>query len=126
MYAMHENENIPFEQVQIEGHVVKQAGEENLDFLGPGHPVPIFDVIPENAEMRKHKFYTLRVCKDCRASWMDALAVWFEESGTFPESCGSGIFIRRNGVNVEIPHHEWEQIQRDNQADIDEEEQSFF
>lgn len=112
MYAMHENETIPFEQVQIEGHVVKQVGEENLDFLGPGHAVPIFDVIPEDAEMRAHRFYTLRVCKDCRASWLDALATWFAAAGEFPESIGSGIFVRRNGVNVEISHEEWETLQK--------------
>lgn len=52
------------------------------------------------------KFFTLRVCKDCRGDWMGAIKKWFN---TKPEreSCGSGIFIRRNGTNIEITEEEW-------------------
>jgi hypothetical protein len=50
--------------------------------------------------------YLLRVCKGCRAEWMAALKGWF---GAFEgkKSCGSGIFVRRNGATVEITEEEW-------------------
>ena len=53
------------------------------------------------------KFYTLRVCKDCRASWMQAIKDWFNEPIVKEESCGSGIYIRENGINKEITEEEW-------------------
>ena len=52
------------------------------------------------------QFYTLRVCKDCRGDWMLGIKKWFEEE-IVRESCGSGIFVRRNGRNVEITEEEW-------------------
>ena len=53
-------------------------------------------------------FYTLRVCKDCRADWMQAIKKWFDEKFTMPKTgCGSGIFIRRNGSLVEVTEEEW-------------------
>lgn len=51
-------------------------------------------------------FYTLRVCKDCRGDWMTAIKTWFNDKPV-RESCGSGIFVRRNGVTVEITKEEW-------------------
>lgn len=62
--------------------------------------------IREEIEKDKVRFYTLRVCKDCRADWLGAIKKWFHEivpRGT----CGSGIFIRENGANVEISETEW-------------------
>lgn len=55
----------------------------------------------------KHLFYTLRVCKDCRSQWMTAIQTWFNEGKRDFPSCGSGIYIRRNGENVEITEEEW-------------------
>lgn len=55
----------------------------------------------------KDRFYTLIVCKDCRADWMDAIKEWFEKKPKI-ESCGSGIFVRRNGATVEISQEEWD------------------
>lgn len=52
------------------------------------------------------KFFTLRVCKDCRGDWLAAIKKWFETEVS-RESCGSGIFVRRNGRNVEITEEEW-------------------
>jgi hypothetical protein len=54
-------------------------------------------------------FYTLRVCKDCRALWMAAISGWFKNPQTHQE-VGSGIFVRRNGANVEITEEEWERL----------------
>jgi len=58
-------------------------------------------------EMPYINFFTLRVCKDCRADWMAAIKNWF----TMPierESCGSGIFVRENGASKEITREEWD------------------
>lgn len=53
-----------------------------------------------------HNFYTLRVCKECRARWMDMIKTWFH----FPfkrESPGTGIFVRHFGTNLEVTEEEW-------------------
>lgn len=52
------------------------------------------------------KFYTLTVCKDCRASWMKAIKQWWEGEEV-RESCGSGIFVREYGANIEITEEEF-------------------
>lgn len=56
-----------------------------------------------------NRFYTLRVCKDCRADWMQAIKTWFDTKPS-KESCGSGIFVRRNGTSVEISQEEWNEL----------------
>ena len=50
--------------------------------------------------------YLLDVCKNCRASWLESIKIWFNESAT-TKPIGSGIFVRRNGINVEITEEEW-------------------
>lgn len=56
-------------------------------------------------------FYTLRVCKDCRATWMSAIKNWFEWIDTRERrSPGTGIFIRRNGANVEVTEEEFREM----------------
>lgn len=57
-------------------------------------------------ELTPQEMYTLRVCKDCRADWMQAIKMWFKTK-PIRESCGSGIFVRRNGASVEITEEEW-------------------
>lgn len=52
-------------------------------------------------------FYTLRVCKKCRAEWMGAIQSWFNKVPKKEKSCGSGIFVRRNGAILEISEEEW-------------------
>lgn len=55
-------------------------------------------------------FFTLRVCKNCRSDWLTAIRQWFKsiawKHDTLP--CNSGIFVRRNGVDVEITQEEWD------------------
>lgn len=58
------------------------------------------------------QFYTLRVCKDCRGDWLAAIKTWFEAPRA-KEHVGSGIFVRRNGANVEITEKEWYQMHPD-------------
>lgn len=54
-------------------------------------------------------FYTLLVCKDCRADWMAMIKLWFTELPPIKTSVGSGIFIRENGIIKEITEEEWHQ-----------------
>lgn len=50
--------------------------------------------------------YRVRFCKDCRADFIGALAEWFAKKPD-RSSPGTGIFVRRNGANVEISEEEW-------------------
>jgi len=83
MYAMDET-GLPLEQVRITGKYAKQTGEETLTgFLKL--KVPVFTEEPD-AQDREHRFFTLRVCKDCRAEWMLAIRHWFLEKNNPPLS----------------------------------------
>ncbi len=53
-----------------------------------------------------HGSFTLRVCKDCRAQWMESLVEWFKHPKKY-ERCGSGIWVRRYGANIEITEEEF-------------------
>jgi hypothetical protein len=61
-------------------------------------------------ELTMHNFYTLRVCKNCRADWIEAIADWFVNIAAPRESCGSGIFVRHYGTSVEVTPAEWERL----------------
>lgn len=79
----------------------------------------------ENGKSATRDFYTLRVCKRCRADWMQAIQQWFGDipsgedgDADVPEpdtGIGTGIYIRRNGMNVEITREEWDRIQAEKQ-----------
>ena len=69
-------------------------------------PRKVFAEPAPDAKPWPHKFFTLRVCKDCRGDWMGAIAQWFKNPPA-RESCGSGIFVRENGATVEITEEEW-------------------
>ena len=98
---------LPFEQKCLEGVTLKQTGTKTLEAFSV--EVPVFEeATPEHAKA-KHMFYTLRVCKHCRADWMDAIKNWFQ-SVPVKEDCGSGIFVRRNGATVEISREDWDKL----------------
>lgn len=61
------------------------------------------------------RFYTLRVCKDCRADWMDMIEHWFKTPQPRPRP-GTGIFIRRNGANIEVTEDEWAKFRAEQEA----------
>jgi hypothetical protein len=56
-----------------------------------------------------NRFFTLRVCKDCRGDWLGAIKEWFnkkpERDGT-----GTGVWIRDNGTNREATPEEVERM----------------
>lgn len=62
--------------------------------------------VTTDGELIPKSFYILRVCKDCRSTWMSAIQRWFNEPQRHYE-VGSGIFVRRNGANVEVTEEEW-------------------
>ena len=106
MYAMNEL-NVPFNQLAIDGVCLERTGTEVTTF---GHKLPVWEdpeKVRETKKNQKHSFFTLRVCKDCRAQWMGAISKWFHDVPA-KESCGSGIFVRRNGATVEISEEEWD------------------
>lgn len=98
-YAMHEFP-VPFKQVAIVGRLAKYEGERDTS-MGR---VPAF--AEPDGEERRRPFYTLRVCKSCRASWLEAITAWFKSGGLARPSPGTGIFVRRHGVNVELTEEE--------------------
>ena len=54
------------------------------------------------------KYYTLRVCKRCRADWMAAIQTWFHTPPYPDDSCGSGIYVRRLGDTIEVTEEEFQ------------------
>lgn len=84
---------IPFEAVGIHGAVTKRTGRTGIGgfaFADPG------------TDTHTHTFYTLRVCKGCRADWMYAIKdSWFhaEISGTCRENDDASLY----GVDNELP-----------------------
>ena len=103
-YAMNELK-VPFEQVQVRGTLHDYKGEKEIG--DTGLTVPQFAEEP-NGPARDRAFYTLRVCKGCRASWMEAIEDWFSMPPPREKSCGSGIFVRENGAVREITREEWD------------------
>lgn len=107
MYAMDELD-VPFEQVSIHGKYLKKTGEEKL-FAGANMMVPTFedpnDYDIAKQEPRHHRFFTLRVCKDCRADWMNAIQKWWHNVDSH-DSTGTGVFVRENGTNRELTEEE--------------------
>ena|SRR3990167_634529 len=71
-----------------------------------------------HGELTPMGLYTLRVCKDCRADWMQAITTWFRATPA-RESCGSGIFVRRNGATIEVSLSEYESSKREEESSDD-------
>ncbi len=82
---------VPFEEMEIEGVVHSKTGERSI--LG-GFRVAAFS--HERTPIAKHRFFTLRVCKRCRADWMAAIRGWFASVATPDE--GVGMLVRELGA----------------------------
>ena len=102
-YAMNELQ-VPFEQVAIRGTLQQKTGEEQSAIFEHVKN-PVFTDHPE-ADERQHGFFTLRVCKECRASWMDAISSWFNSGSEKRKSTGTGVFGRKNGATYEMTEEE--------------------
>jgi hypothetical protein len=55
-------------------------------------------------------FYTLSVCKRCRADWMDFIRMWFHIRLDKWDEKGSGIFIRHLGATIEVSEEKFREL----------------
>jgi hypothetical protein len=115
-YAMEEM-RVPFEQVTVFTAPLEtlEITEKAKSIKTPqGVEIPL--VPPKlrcSGELTPQALYTLRVCKDCRSSWMEAISTWFRAPASADagkRSVGTGIFVRRHGTNVEVTEEEWRQL----------------
>jgi hypothetical protein len=65
------------------------------------------EVIQMHIQSNAREFYTLRVCKECRADWLHQIKHWFECIPDREPPCGSGIYIRDFGSIKEITEEEF-------------------
>src|ERR1700689_245993 len=98
LYAMHELKEVPFQESAVIGHLAK---------IGVQHPTPVY--AKPGDEVDTFKFYTLRVCKDCRADWMKAIRDWFVEKSK-KVSTGTGVFLRKYGQTYEATQEEVDKL----------------
>lgn len=92
---------VPFDMVALQGQYRKLERFKEKRF----GKLPVFAEGDGRDDTRP--FYTLRVCKECRAEWMDAISRWFSSMPAKAESPGTGIFVRENGVNAELTEEQW-------------------
>lgn len=120
-YSMSEMKGIPFSEVFLYGidsrkvKPTKKIKCTSTKLDKDGKEIKISMMIPSGeyttkAKFRRKLFYTLRVCKECRADWMKAIENWFVTPKEEQNSCGSGIFVRDMGVNKEITYREWARL----------------
>lgn len=112
-YAMNEMKEVPFkEHLRRGGTLHERTGSREWRLSeGPGAtPLRLPEYADNGAEARDQAFFTLRVCKGCRADWMGAIKEWFTATPEVRTGCGSGIFVRENGAVKEVSQKEWDQL----------------
>lgn len=66
--------DVPFDEKIIDGVLGNKTGEQVSAVWGTKEPVFAYTDLTK----RERRFYTLTVCKDCRADWMQAIETWFK------------------------------------------------
>jgi hypothetical protein len=94
--------SVPFGRASIHGQYRKFSRMEQHPVWG--FNVPVFE--EANGEPHNYKFYTLRVCKECRASWMGAIENWFKQGSQQRGPTGTGVYLRKNGATYEAAEQE--------------------
>ena len=113
-YAMEEL-GVPFEEMKIEGESFQRTGSKELWFgddieeqkrkgFRP-HMTPVYSEAA-TGQIKNRTFYTLRVCKACRSSWMGVLKDWFYQKDPVQRPTGTGVFLRRWGKTYELTEEE--------------------
>ncbi len=69
--------------------------------------MPFVHKFLKDADDSKYKFYTMRVCKNCRGLWMAMIKFWYDIPDNKPAACNSGIYVRELGATIEISEEEW-------------------
>ena len=113
MYSMEEL-SVPFEPCAINGQYLKKTGSKYLPAWD--QYVPIYENPDDKGEPYRHQFYTLRVCKDCRADWMGAIKQWFSERPD-AEDEEANIPVRIRGATKMITRPEWDAMQKEGVLD---------
>lgn len=95
--------HLPLEEVQIRGAIHKFIGREQVD-IGVGFPAYPISRFSDNAasEPRNWNFYTTRVCKRCRADWVQAISTWFKNPPppeTHDDEDGE-VYVRHLGATI--------------------------
>lgn len=122
-YAMEEL-GLPFEQKVLFNAELEDIEKAQEPITIPNTPITIqAGTVTCKGELTPRGLYTLRVCKRCRAEWLNAIKNWFHatpegEDGDADEPApyngpGTGIFIRENGTNREITREEWNARQKE-------------
>lgn len=109
-YAMEELD-LPFKKsilFHAEGNTFRQV-EEPASIQAGGRKINITPgVLATDGPIIPEDFYTLRVCKSCRGSWMETIQNWFR---TVPEEeledRNATIPIRKLGALKYISPEEW-------------------
>jgi hypothetical protein len=86
--------DVPFEPTAIKGKHMKLGRTESTIF----GPVRTFVDDPD-AKEQQTRLYTLRVCKSCRADWMQAIESWFKNIDLTGEDGVPGVYVRDKGTN---------------------------
>lgn len=107
LYDMQEL-SVPFKQVQVRGTYAEKVGTKKLERFGI--TVPVFEA-KEDASAHPYHYFTLRVCKECRADWMRALKTWFYLDNR-PPPTGTGVYVRDKGVSREATEAEVREMRR--------------
>lgn len=110
-YAMEET-GVPYRQFAVHGKTHERTGtkefwfhEEDRKAGYKPHTVPVYSEEP-TGEIKGRGFYTLRVCKACRSSWMESLRNWFFQKPVPTTSTGTGVFGRQWGRTYELTEEE--------------------
>lgn len=117
-YAMDEL-NVPFTEEKVVGQLYARTGTKDLwlgneaELRAKGfrpHKVPEYSEEPTGNLTAS--IFSLRVCKDCRGSWMRTIERWFNTLDERRKSPGTGIFVRENGTIIEVTEDEFYERRR--------------
>jgi hypothetical protein len=112
-YAMSELE-VPFKEVPVfhvhDLNTLSMVKEPTVLGLKDGTKINLGGAeLKCSGTLHANSMYTLRVCKECRATWMNTIEKWFN-SVKQPRNVGSGIFVRIKGTTVEVTEEEYEEM----------------
>ena len=92
---------LPLEQVAYKDALyAKKIGTRKESMLGM--KVAIYETQGDSKRVER-AFYTMRVCKNCRADWLEAIRAWFNAKPTDPDACGSDFYTRELGATRMAP-----------------------
>jgi hypothetical protein len=70
------------------------------------------DIPWKDREPSRNDGYRVRICKECRASFLRTLETWWK-SVEPRESTGTGVFVRGHGANRELTQEEVDEMRKE-------------